>query len=205
MYHKMIHQISSCVFEKHILPHLSDTNIVSLRGTCETLKPLCDRRFIKIQYRQMSNIIVTQENYIENLTFENLDSLQKIASTQCENNRFQKENQELCRKIDRLDSAIQKWAPHILVESKNTTKPYYSGTQNGPVENFKQWLIHEKSIDSETISKRSNRILDTLKKKYQFHPNFYNATAPWFRYIDLHLDSPNANRYGNELAYFNKL
>ena len=102
--------------------------------------------------------------------------------------------------IQKLDTAIQKHALHILINPKNTTKPKFLGYRNGPVENFKQWLIHEKGEPAGELYARSCPRLEELKETHSFYSRIYHARLPWFRYIELHMDISENSKFREGLS-----
>ena len=191
----MIHQLPLAILEKHLIPILTEDTLPNLRGSCELLCDLSSRPFARFQ----SKIMTRKTNEHTTLTDQLLTELYAQKATHLSNihridllYQSQKEMREQLADanvlIHKLDSAIQKHAPHILLESKNTTKPKYSGCRNGPVENFKQWLIHENGEPATELSSRSSSRLDDLKKEHSFYSSIYHPRLPWFRYIELHMD-----------------
>ena len=167
----MIHQLPLAILEKHLIPILKEDTLPNLRGSCELLCDLSSRRFAIFQ----SKIMTRKTNEHATLTDQLLTELyaQKATNLSYKHrndllHQSQKEIREQLADanvlIHKLDSAIQKHAPHILLEPKNTSKPKYSGRRNGPVENFKQWLIHENGESGEELSSRRRSRLDELKR-----------------------------------------
>ena len=198
----MIHQLPLAILEKHLIPILREDTLPNLRGSCELLCDLSSRRFARFQSKMMTQKTNEHAALTDQLLNDWLQQARTITKQKEEIHvlyRAHKERREqkqiLVKKladanvlIHKLDSAIQKHAPHILLESKNTTKPKYSGCRNGPVENFKQWLIHENGEPAAELSSRSSSRLEELKETHSFYSRIYHPRLPWFRYIELHMD-----------------
>jgi hypothetical protein len=191
----MIHQLPLAILEKHLIPILKEDTLPNLRGSCELLCDLSSRRFARFQ----SKIMTLKTNEHTTLTNQLLTELyvqeSAVKANRQRNDLLYQSQKEMRDQladanvlIHKLDSAIQKHAPQILLEPKNTTKPKYSGRRNGPVENFKQWLIHENGEPAAEICSRSCSRLDELKETHSFYSSIYHPRLPWFRYIELHMD-----------------
>ena len=198
----MIHQLPLAILEKHLIPILIEDTLPTLRGSCELLCDLSSRRFARFQSKMMTQKTNAHAELTDQLLSDWQQQARLITKQKEEIHvlyRAHKERREqkqiLIEKLEaanvlihKLDSAIQKHAPHILLEPKNTTKPKYSGSRNGPIENFKQWLIHENGEDHGELRVQRSPRLEELKKTHSFHTSIYHARLPWFRYIELHMD-----------------
>jgi len=212
----MIHQLPLAILEKHLIPILKEDTLPNLRGSCELLCDLSSRRFARFQSKIMTLKTEKYHTFINQLftdlqqqTRDNLKKREEIHMLYQAHKERKEQKQILVKKladanvlINKLDSAIQKHAPHILLEPKNTTKPKYSGRRNGPVENFKQWLIHENGEPAAELCSRSCSRLDDLKETHSFDIQNYHR-MPWFRYIELHMDISDNSKFkeGSELLW----
>ena len=210
----MIHQLPLAILEKHLIPILIEDTIPNLRGSCELLCDLSSRRFARFQSKMMTQKTNSHAELTDQLLTDWHQAARTITKQKEEIHvlyRAHKERREqkqiLVQKlkdanvlIHKLDSAIQKHAPHILLEPKNTTKPKYSGSRNGPVENFKQWLIHENGEPAGELCARSCPRLEELKETHSFYSQIYHARLPWFRYIELHMDISENSKFRDGLS-----
>jgi hypothetical protein len=203
----MIHQLPLAILEKHLIPILIEDTLPNLRGSCELLCDLSSRRFARFQSKMMTQ----KTNAHAELTDQLLNDWQQQARDNIrkkeEIHRLYRANRERREQLEaanvlihKLDSAIQKHAPHILLEPKNTTKPKYLGSRNGPVENFKQWLIHENGEPAGELCARSCPRLEELKETHSFYSQIYHPRLPWFRYIELHMDISESSKFREGLS-----
>lgn len=204
----MIQQLPLAILEEHIIPQIKEYSIPNVRESCELLCDLTSRRFAKFQSKMMVKKSAEQEKFI-NTCLNNLDRHKHSEFVLKKRTQFwEKEfyrNKKLLDasyndlqtariQIQKMDTAIQKHAPHILINPQNTTKPKFLGYRNGPVENFKQWLIHENRESPTLLNMKSSPRLKELKTVHSFSKK-YNTTVPWFRYIELHMDFTHSKRY----------
>ena len=204
----MIQQLPLAILEEHIIPQIEEYSIPNVRESCELLCDLTGRRFAKFQTKMMVKKSAEQQKFI-NKCLNKLDRHKhsefvwkgRAQFWEREFNRNKKlldasynDLQTARIQIQKMDTAIQKHAPHILINPKNTTKPKFLGYRNGPVENFKQWLIHENGESPHLLNMKSSPRLKELKTVHSFSKK-YNTTVPWFRYIELHMDFTHSKRY----------
>lgn len=204
----MIQQLPLAILEEHIIPQIKEYSIPNVRESCELLCDLTSRRFAKFQSKMMVKKSAEQEKFI-NTCLNNLDRHKHSEFVWKKRTQFwEKEfyrNKKLLDasyndlqtariQIQKMDTAIQTHAPHILINPQNTTKPKFLGYRNGPVENFKQWLIHENRESPALLNMKSSPRLKELKTVHSFSKK-YNTTVTWFRYIELHMDFTHSKRY----------
>lgn len=197
----MIQQLPLAILEEHIIPQIMEYTIPNVRESCELLCDLTSRRFAKFQSKIIVQKSVEQQtlldNCLNNLAVTRIDRMKwemrcrrNKKLLDASNNAYQTARFQ----IQKMDAAIQQHAPHILIDTKNITKPKFLGYRNGPVENFKQWLIHENGESPHLLNMKSSPRLKELKTVHSFSKK-YNTTVHWFRYIELHMDFTHSKKY----------
>lgn len=204
----MIQQLPLAILEEHIIPQIMEYTIPNVRESCELLCDLTSRRFARFQSKIIVQKSVEQrallDNCLNNLADTRIDRMKWEMRTQAWQQRFYRNKKLLDAsyndlqttrfQIQKMDAAIQQHAPHILIDAKNITKPKFLGYRNGPVENFKQWLVHFHGESHTLLDMKNSPRLNELKTAHSFSKK-YNATIPWFRYIELHMDFTHSKKY----------
>tara|TARA_B100001250_G_C19659164_1_gene726256 strand:- start:105 stop:725 length:621 start_codon:yes stop_codon:yes gene_type:complete len=200
----MIQQLPLAILEEHIIPQIKEYIIPNVRESCEILCDLTGRRFAKMMVKKYAD----QEKFI-NKCLNNLDRFKhsefvwkgRAQFWERETKRNSKlldasyNNLQTVRfQIKKMDTIIQNYRYIHKINPNNTTKPKFLGYRNGPVENFKQWLIHENGESPSLLNMKSSPRLKELKTVHSFSKK-YNTTVPWFRYIELHMDFTHSKRY----------
>jgi len=197
----MIHQLPIRVLDEHLIPYINDRTIPQLRESCDMFNELLYKRFSKIQSKKIQEMSFTHDIIEKSLRTRITNTTSVIERILQHNSNLENSINTMFDKINTLnhtiqimDSVYQKYSVRPSLEIENPDKPYYMGTRNGPIENFKQWLIHEMKEDPSTWKRNGTVVPQSLRNQYGLsQTSRYDTTVPWFKYIDIHMNSPHAH------------